>query len=303
MVKFAHLLNPVYAPAASDLGIAQPITFESIRLAKDFARNQVQVQCYTTQFEEDLPAIPPGFIPLSNLDQSVLDFYPNLSGRKLPLIRSILEKSKEITEFDYLIYTNMDIGLMPSFYVALLSYIEKGHDCVVINRRRLSKKYRNPSGLPEIYADLGLSHPGFDCFVIKKDLLPRFVLDDICVGIPFLEAALVHNVMAFGQHTNWVMDAHLTFHIGLDVLKESRKSDPFYLHNRKVFFKKIYPQIKSKLALKNSPYAREGFFERMFKYGLNPSIFFKDWAELQSNSWKEQIRNGINELRWRLLQK
>ena len=43
-MKFAHIINPVKVSAASELGIAQPITFESIRIAKEFAKNKVDVE-------------------------------------------------------------------------------------------------------------------------------------------------------------------------------------------------------------------------------------------------------------------
>jgi len=37
MIKIAHMVNPVLVKASSDLHIAQPITFESMRIAQQQA--------------------------------------------------------------------------------------------------------------------------------------------------------------------------------------------------------------------------------------------------------------------------
>lgn len=279
--------------------IAQPITLESMRQARLFAGPDSDIKFYVTHFEDENLELPSEFSSLSYLTRSVLDLNHNLLGRQLPLIGDLFSKTEEMDEFDYLLFSNMDIGLMPSFYLSVQHYIQQGHDAIVINRRRLSKKYTSVNQLPEIYADLGLSHPGFDCFVIKKDLLPKFILDTICVGIPFLEASLVHNIIAFSTNPKWVTDAHLTFHIGLDVLSEKRLKDPFYWHNRQVFFEKIYPKLKPHLKLENYPYALLPWHKRAMNWILNPSLFTKDLGELETRSF----RTYLNECRWRFLQR
>ena len=299
MNRIAHIINPTKVKEKSDLEIAQPISLESIRRARLFADSDMAIKLYATHFEDEAINLNTAFTTLSHLTRSVLDLDPNLKRRQLPLIGDILSKTKEMDEFDYLIFSNMDIGLMPSFYLSVQQHIQQGHDAIVINRRRLSKKYSSVDQLPEIYADLGLSHPGFDCFVIKKDLLPKFILDTICVGIPFLEASLVHNIIAFSARPKWVMDAHLTFHIGLDVLSDKRLKDPFYWHNRKVYFEKIHPRLKPHLKLQNYPYSMLPWYKRMLKWILNPSLFSKDLAELETQSF----RTRLNEWRWRLLQR
>jgi hypothetical protein len=48
-----------------------------------------------------------------------LDVNPLLKSRKLPLIKDILEKIKEIEKPDFVIFTNMDIAVMPFFYDAI----------------------------------------------------------------------------------------------------------------------------------------------------------------------------------------
>ena len=301
MNRVAHIINPVKVNEKSDLFVAQPITFESILIAKNYSKHSDCIGLYTTQFEEDREIIPSGFIQLSNLERSVLDVSPRLKGRKLPLIGDILSKATQIEDADYVIFTNMDIALMPYFYDTVFQLLEKGHDALVINRRRLQSIYTKVEELPQMYADLGLSHPGFDCFVIKKELISQFVLDEICVGISFLEAALVHNIFSFAENPLYIPDAHLTFHIGMDVLVP--RSNDFYYHNRNAFFKKIQPKIKHLYKLEKFPYASLPLPKRVLKWMLNPSIFTRNYLQLQGKSWSYRIKTRLDEIRWRILQK
>lgn len=255
----------------------------------------------TTQYEEDRVIIPKGFQVLQNLTRSVLDVNPQLKGKKLPLIEDVLSVAAENSNADYLLYTNMDIALMPQFYDALFTYIKKGHDAVVINRRRLEKKYNSIDDLALMYSDLGKSHPGFDCFLFKKELLSKFYLDQICVGIPFLEATLIHNIFSLAEKPLFVPDAHLTFHIGMEVLSSREKA--FYKHNRKQFFSMIQPRLKPHFSLKKFPYGALPFPKRLLKWVLNPSLFTKTYLELEGKTLHRKIKIWVDEFRWRFLQR
>lgn len=264
--------------------------------AKDFT--SLDVQIVTTQYEEDKAIIPKDFHQLSNLTRSVLDVNPTLTKRKLPLIKDILHKLTEVETGEYFIYTNVDIALLPHFYDSVNAFIELGHDAVIINRRRLTKEYNSLAQLPLMYADLGLSHPGFDCFIFHRDLLDQFILEDICVGISFLEVSLMHNLLAFAKKPLYVPDAHVTFHLGLDVLVP-RKQNPFYWHNRTNYFEKIQPKLKPHFELKKFPYANERIATRALKHALNPSLFTRNYLHLEIKSWKEKL----DEWRWKRLQR
>lgn len=301
MIRVAHIINPVKVNEKSDLHYAQPITFETMLRAEQQSIYKDQIDFYTTQYEEDKEIIPSEFHILSNLSNSVLDVNPTLKNRKLPLIGSIFEKRNEISAVDYIIYTNMDIALMPYFYDTLFAYLEKGHDAVVINRRRLSDKFKKVADIPLMYADMGKSHPGFDCFVIKTELLDQFVFENICVGISFLEATLVHNIFSFAKNPLFIPDAHLTFHIGMDVLV-SRNND-FYRHNRKEFFDKIYPQLKPHFELKKFPYGTLPMPNRAIKWLLNPSLFTRNYLNLEGKNFWQKMKIRLDEIRWRILQK
>ncbi len=269
--------------------------------AKAFSRFKDQIQLVTTQYEEDISIIPEGFRILSNLSRSVLNVNADLKGKKLPLIQDILFKTNEIDDFDFIIYTNMDIALMPGFYDAVFAYLERGHDVVVINRRRISGHYSKIEELPLMYADMGKSHPGFDCFVFDKRLLPQLILEDICIGISFLEATLVHNLFSFAKNPLFVPDKHLTFHIGMDVLVP--RNNAFYLHNRTIFFQKIYPKLKPYFSLKKFPYGTMPIYKRSIKWILNPSLFTRNYLNLEGQNGLRKIKARLDEVRWRILQR
>lgn len=301
MVKIAHIINPVKVTETSDLYNAQPITFKSMIEAKKYAANDKQILLYTTQFEEDKEIIPDGFKILTNLTKSILDINPKYKGKKLPFIRDILEKLNEVDDADYYIYTNVDIALMPYFYDVVINYINAGHDAIIINRRRLNNQYSSPNELQLMYADLGKSHPGFDCFIFKKELLNKFVLGNICVGIPFLEATLVHNLVAFAKNPLFAADKHLTFHIGMEVMPKIHK--PYYIHNRTDFFENIYPKLQAFFTLQKFPYAALPIYKRAIKWMLNPSIFTLNYIDLETKNIFDKIKVMLNEIRWRILQR
>lgn len=301
-MKLLHLVNPVKVTKSPELYTAQPITFASMLNAKDFTKNTaIEVVLACTQYSEDKEIIPEYLHQLSNLNKSVTDCNSALSGRKLPLLKDILSKSKEIENVDYIIYTNVDIGLMPYFYDAVASYINKGNDAVIINKRRVTSNFNQVEQLPEIYANLGKSHPGFDCFVFKASLLEKLLLDDICVGVPFSGVSLLHNLVAFSENPLILKDSHLTFHIGMNVL--GFKKDLYYQHNKYIYFNKIYPNIKSKFDLNKFPYAEKTALKRMMSWILNPSIFTVDYLNLEGKSSIQKMKLKLDEIRWRILQR
>jgi hypothetical protein len=301
LIRITHIINPVKVSENSDLYKSQPITFASILRAKEYTDNLCKINLCTTQFQEDKAIIPDGFFILSNLTRSVLDVNPKLSGKKLPLIADIFDKFNEAPDAEYCIYTNSDIALMPYFYNVVHQYVLQGYDAIVINRRRLSKIYADELCLEMMYADLGKSHPGFDCFVIKKDLINRLILDNICVGIPFVEVALVHNLCSLAKKPLFLPDAHLTFHIGLDVMPERNKD--FYWHNRLAYFTKVQPILKPHFNLSKFPYAALAMHKRAIKWVLNPGLFTRNYLELETKSIGKKLKYLINEWRWNFLQK
>jgi hypothetical protein len=300
MVKLAHIVNPVAAPAGSELQRMQPVTFESIRRARDFAAD-ADVKLYAVAYPEDQATIPSFFENLPVLDRSVLDFDNFAKRKKLPLIADILQRLYDHTDCDWLIYTNADICLMPQFYSTVAAMIADGHDAMLITRRRISSAYDKVEQLPMMYSEIGSPHPGYDCFVFHRSLLPRFILDRICIGVPFLEVSLLHNFIAFAKNLKHVEGLHLTFHIGMEVMPPVDQQ--YYMYNRDTYESKILPQLKPYLDIAKFPNAALPLYKRMMKWMLNPCFSTALVLELEGKSFSRKIKMLLDEVRWKLLDK
>lgn len=298
MLRIAHIINPVKVPEDTELAIVQPITFESMRVARDFATG-IDIQLLSTSYPEDNEIIPDYFIKAPDLQRSVRDIADFHSKKKLPFIKDILERLYESSEAEWLIYTNADIGLMPHFYTAVAQMINAGHDAILINRRRISRQYHSVEQLPAIYGDIGGSHPGYDCFVFHRDLLSRFVLDDICIGVPFIEVSLLHNIIATAANLRHVDDMHMTFHIGMEVMPPVDRD--LYRHNRATYERQIRPQISVHFDSTKFPYAALPLCRRMVKYALNPCYSSALMLELEGKTLIRKIKMVLDEYRWRIL--
>lgn len=295
MISIAHIINPVKAKEGSELFITQPIVFEAMRKAKEFATD-VDVKLFSTEYVEDAEIVPDYFQKTVNLENAI-----EINGKKkLPLIKDILQRLYESSTAEYFIYTNTDIIVLPHFYETVAKIIEHGYDAFIINRRRIPKIYNSVNDLPFIYSDMGKSHPGFDCFVFKRELFPKFIFGEICVGIPFVEATLMHNLFAHSEKCKLFDDLHLTTHIGMNVMP--KRDEEYYRHNRNEF-EKIKKELLPLLSVEKMPYARYTYPMRLFKIALNPAVFTMMNLELEKKSVGEKIRFLWNEVRFRLLKK
>lgn len=299
MIKLAHIVNPVAVPVGSELYRIQPVTFESIRRAKAFTATNIAVELYAVAYREDHGAIPGDFKKLNDLDRSVLDFGSFTKKKKLPLIADILRRLYDNTESDWLIYTNADICLMPQFYSAVAAMIADGHDAILITRRRISKQYDSVDQLPMMYSEIGGPHPGYDCFVFHRSLLDSFVLDGICIGVPFIEVTLLHNFIAFAKNLRHADDLHLTFHIGMEVMPTIDQE--YYKYNRGIYESNILPTLRPLLDIGRFPYAALPFYKRLTKWMLNPCYSTAMVLELEGKSIGRKIKILLNEKRWRFL--
>ena len=214
MKKIAHIVNPVLVKPTSDLFVAQPITFESMRIAQQKASGNVVVDLFAVGYAEDAPVMPAGFQILPQLIRSVFDVGIFQQQRKLPLLKDILERLYAGSEADFCIYTNVDIGLQPDFYLKVNEFIDQGLDAFVINRRTISNGYTRLDELALMWAEVGEPHRGWDCFVFRRDLIPHFVLGDVCVGATRVGLALLSNLVAYGRSFKEFKAEQLTFHIG-----------------------------------------------------------------------------------------
>jgi hypothetical protein len=280
MVKVAHVLNPFLAKNHPDLKVCQPITFESMIKARNNIKGKVQVEFLAAIYEEDIAICPDEFRVLPFLQKTVTDYFEPQKKIKLPLIREILTLATENSAAEYFIYTNVDIGLYPNFYNRVEELIDADYDSFIINRRRLRNIYNSIEDLEAIYNDNGYKHPGFDCFVIKRSLISKLVLENICIGVPYFEISLAHNLFAYSNKFILVDDEKLTFHIGLEIFKK-RNPKEYFQHNGTEFWKKIIPQIQKELKPQKIPYSYLPLPLRLIKWGVHPCFPIKLMIELE----------------------
>ena len=251
-MKFTHIINPVKVSESSDLYNAQPITFETMRRAKAFAKDAMDVRLITAQYPEDREIIPDYFIKTQDLKGSVLDVGTFKTARKLPLIKDILNKAVSYnTSADYIIYTNVDIALMPNFYVFVSQKIEEGYDAFVINRRTISKAFTLET-LEAAYNDYGKPHTGYDCFVFKRDLYNKMVLKNICIGTTRIGLALISNLIMLSSKFTTIDEEHLTFHLGEDRVWQNDEFFDYVEHNEKQVIEILKKLRKLKVSKFNS---------------------------------------------------
>ena len=217
MRKLAHVVTPVIVPESSDLFVAQPVTLETMRIAKRFAEDTgaPAVDLYSAHFAEGATLVPEGFIHTPLLERSTLDLGPFEIPLKLPLIADILNRLyAAAVDADYLIYTNVDIGLLPNFYVTVDHLIDRGYDAFTINPRCIPAHYRELADIPVMWAEGDRFRKGWDCFVFRRGAFPRFRLDDACLGVNNIGRAMILNLVQTAQNFAEFTDLHLTFHIG-----------------------------------------------------------------------------------------
>ncbi len=214
MRTIAHIVKPVKVDQQSDLYTAQPITFESMRAAKAFAKGRVNVDLFTTQFEEDSEAVPQDFSVTQNVERSIHSLCDLKKRRKVPVMQDVLDRLYHASDAEFMVYTNADIALMPYFYVAINQYVEDGADALIINRRAIPATYRRVEDLPLMYGELGTHLKGFAIYVFRRAAYPKFKLANSCLGVTPVGKLLAFNVIWHAQNPCELLDANLTFHIG-----------------------------------------------------------------------------------------
>lgn len=271
-LRLAHLVNVFLPPSGSEFEWVQPITLETMRLARQAAAAavpSVEVTLLTAQFAHDRQVVPHDFVATPDLLRSVRDVYQDPSLPPLPLIADLLDRLYHASEADYLIYTNIDIALQPQFYSAVAGFIAQGHDAFIINRRRIPGHFRSVDELPAMFATPGLPHPGFDCFVFHRSLFPQFVLGNVCIGIPFIEILMGQNLFCHAQRFILLENEYLTFHIGEEIFKPRHG---FLLQQNRLAFWAAIQILWPLLDSRKFPYGELWFLRRYWKWGLHPCI-------------------------------
>jgi hypothetical protein len=233
MRTIAHVVNPVNVNKDSDLFVAQPVTFETMRAAKQFSTSEVDVTLYYAAYPEDRMVCPDGFEPLPDLDRSIMDVNPSLSPwRKLPLLVDILDRLYNVSSAEYMIYSNVDIALQPYFYLTVARIIDEGYDAFVINRRTITDKHHHLHEIPLMCAQTGEAHPGHDCFVFRRNAYANYIVGSACIGVNWVGRVLLWNLLCYADRFREFKELHATFHIGNDKVWKQKRYSSFEAHNR-----------------------------------------------------------------------
>lgn len=225
-MKIVHLINPYKSKKenASYLYYAQPITLKSMYLAKKHAKKKgIKVKLYAINFEEDNDVVPKYFKKLPNLKKSTLSLFPKISkNRKLPIIQEMFNSVLKNCSFDYIIFTNLDIGVQKNFYTSIYSLIKNMNlKSLIINRRDNIPKFKNNKRLTKkdiklIYREKGEKHPGKDCFIIKREILKKINMDSMFTGYSPWGNTLYYLLKKKDINIKVFKNLFLTFHLGKD---------------------------------------------------------------------------------------
>lgn len=275
--RFVHIINPVGANENAELFTAQEFTFQTTVAAKKYALEKgINVQHLAVFTPGNHCALPNEYTVLPELKRTSADMVK--TSKKLPVFKDVLEKLHEHSDADYLIYSNLDICLMPNFYVAVEGLIQEGHDAIIINRRVVSSEHFTKKNLDLMYSELGDIHSGYDMFIFKKSLFTKFILKDIFIGVPPIGSDLFYNFFVFAENPVLKTQEHLTFHIGKDLIKPWGDAAT-WKHNHGLY-KQFLKEIKPKINIEKFPAANRNFFVRHFKWLMNPTVSYPVMASV-----------------------
>lgn len=300
MVKIAHIVNPVKIAKSSDLYAAQPVTFKTMHTAQEVAKQyDVAVELYSAQFPEDHPIIPDYLQKTSDLTRSILDLGTFQKSRKLPLLKDILDNLYNATDADYLIYTNVDIAVMPHFYISVAEIANQGHDAFIVNRRTIGGLDKINS-IPLMYSKIGGKHAGYDCFVFRRDVYPNYILNNVFIGSIPIGFALAANLICNAENFKLFTLLHLTFHLGADgAWKKQGLED--YLNFNIAETDKIYKHYLDKNMLKDSEVT--GRYLRLFSNlkSFQSNLGVGDKLQLSRNWLSMELYHKLNGLSDRII--
>lgn len=230
--RLLHIVNTYRTAPDSTESHIHRATFATLHAAREFSAGHQRVTFCSVQFPEDRELVPDLFRKTADLQRSVLDCGSFRVPRRLPLVFDILENGIAAGgDCDYVVFTNTDINLMPYFYDCIARVLDSGFEAVVVNRREIPGFSLDPAELPVMYADCGVLHPGFDCFVFPAGLYRRFIPNEACVGAGLVMRGLLYNLVAHAR-TLLLRDCHLTFHLGQDRAWQAAEFADYTAHNR-----------------------------------------------------------------------
>jgi len=230
--SFVHVCNPFQAePQQRKI---QEVSFASMKQARSFKNGKgdiiPEVQFLAAVFSADEAYAMGHFEKTFVLKRSAQDMQKFKIPRNLPLLFDILSGAEDANA-DYVVFTNVDIGLVPHFYYSINSLLGLGYDSLIINRRTLSGWALDPALINLMAMDQGRVHEGYDCFVFPRHFLNNLVRGNSIVGSAGVMQGLIYNLVALSKRLLLLEDVHLTWHLGDDKSWSEASLSDYIQHN------------------------------------------------------------------------
>ena len=260
-LRLLHVINPFFTPkkhveATQKMAMA---SIESARAWMDYMDPLgVQVDVVVIElddgkysnllrpatFKRATQRLKATVMDLINQTSFSRNFSSSARRHRLPLLKDILlsglqeaSNSSSGKPYDHLIFTNMDINVMPSFY-AIVAKLLTCHKTFFINRVEIpDTKIANPArfhlgqGAPivsepinlqsiasayDLTLQFGQNHPGYDCFVAPTYLVQRiaYKVGQVFIGYPPCGAILAEAAKLVDRQCITARKIPVTFHVG-----------------------------------------------------------------------------------------
>jgi hypothetical protein len=297
LASFTHILNTVSERESASVNKVQEITVTGINRALAVKKDEIIVDFIEfSAFEKKQTVLTNSRFAYTELALNRQKGFEN--QKALPFLLPFLKEIRLTLANDYVIYTNIDIILTEQFYNVVDKLIAKGHDAIVINRRRVSQKYLNDFDYEMVITEAGRSHTGYDTFIFKTDLIDKFAVANVCLGIPPAGNDLFYNLFTHAQNPVLYTEKALTFHIGMELFKEWGDKHVEKENYREM--KKVLAELKPQMDISKFPASELGFFRRHFKWFWNPtfsypvmfSVDIKQLGKKRKQKKKPEVKGG-----------
>ena len=250
-LRLLHVINPFSADNRSVA--SQRMVMASIECARawiDYVEPaHVHVSVVSIFGDNEGPFMLPATFSraTTTLRKSAMDVLDNEAKRNLtrrrslPLLKDILRigHQEAYEKYDYVIFSNADINVMPHFYAVVRAMLQC-HKTFFINRVEIPEaQVTNPAQfhlgptvsnlIPNLPIDLdsihmafeyttkfAQLHPGYDCFVVATDLLDKLVdkVGNVFVGYPPAGSILAEAARSVDRMCVTARRVPATFHVG-----------------------------------------------------------------------------------------
>lgn len=217
--RMRHVVSPFAAAPGSTAARIQATTFAAMEAARRFvatAEQPLEIGLRAAALAADRAYAHEWFTDVHTLGRSAADERLFQLQRPLPFLFDIVAAGVGGGDVEHLILTNVDICPLPHFYLAVSRLLDHGFDALVINRRTVADCGTAAAQLPLLWADPGLPHEGYDCFVFGAAAARDFVPNDAVVGAGGVMRGLIYNMVAAARRMLILTDVHLTCHVGDD---------------------------------------------------------------------------------------